>query len=70
MEVAMSKQVLVVSSQQRSVRGRVALMILVAALAIWFFQSPAEAANGIKAGWNALAYAADAVATFITSVAG
>lgn len=66
----MSKQVLVVSSQQRSIRGRVALGLLGIGLAIWFFQSPTEAAHGVRAGWNGLVHVTGAVGTFISSVVG
>lgn len=66
----MSKQVLVVSSQQRSVRGRVTLVLVAVGLAIWFVQSPAEAGQAVGTGWDVLTRVGGALGTFISAVVG
>lgn len=65
----MSKQVVVVSGQ-RSVRSRLVLLVAGIVLVVWFVRSPAEAAAGVKAGWDGFVGAADAFGTLISSLAG
>jgi hypothetical protein len=64
----MSKQVLVVSGQQRSIRGRVITLVVLAGLIVFAVQSPSEAAAAVRTVWGIFIGAVDAVATFVGSL--
>jgi hypothetical protein len=64
----MSKQVLVVSGQQHSIRGRILMLVVVAGLVVFAVQSPNEAAAIVRTGWGIFTGIVTAVGTFISSL--